>query len=868
MEWQPRREGVEQILQTLCNIENPDQKVQRTINDNLTQFKQDPEYNRYLAFILTLVDQHPNIRSCAGLILKNNIKPEMDTSEQVYVKNQIVKVIGDPNSAVRRVGGSLITTIIGVGSIGGWDGILHFLVNCLKNSDRNVVDGAFYALSLICEDHHYELDSEHCGRPLNFLLPIFLEFFKNDQPELRYYAISCILRCIHFLPHPFVLHLDIFMQGFFYLSRDSEAKIRSSVVNAFVILVKEEETVNLVKNYLPRMMEVILRCMKEDNPDLIFPATEFWKCISEHEQICVDYVTSVLPELLSVLLVRMMYSEQEVLSLSGGNDSHLPDEPQNIKPVMWGPKDEGDNLNDVSNWTIRKSSAETLDFLSRPFYVGFSEVLLPLIELGLKSSNWLHKESAILALGCIAHGQQHVVTAHLPVLVAYLFDSTNDSHPLIRSISCWTLSRYSRWISMQEDKENYFYKLVASLLARMSDPNKEAQKVACASLAQICENSTQSLEPYAEAILTEFSKAFTFFKKNSLYVLYDAIGAIAQAMGQNLNQPKYLQLIFPPLLRIWDHISNDDTDLFPLLDCFRYIAVALKSSFIPYVQPIFSRCLHLIRVTLEEHPKSAPNDPDRQFLICSLDMLSGLCEGVSSHIGLFVRNSDLVSLLVVVLKDPSPDYSQSSYALVGDLARHCVDTLVPVLSTIIPILIQGAHDLDMIEKSNNALWALGEIVVAVSSSKPCQLPPEILAPYLGQILKLAFSFLDDPEFPELMETCSVVIGRVTWVLPEQTLPCLPSILKTLCVSLRGLADAREKEDALKGLCTVTLLQPELVLKDFATFCDLLTSWQGSDPDLKNTIHNLLLKFKLSLANWEKITSNFSPHLKEKMKDYL
>lgn len=37
----------------------------------------------------------------------------MNKNEQVYIKNQVVKAIGDPDPTVRRTAGSLITTIIG-----------------------------------------------------------------------------------------------------------------------------------------------------------------------------------------------------------------------------------------------------------------------------------------------------------------------------------------------------------------------------------------------------------------------------------------------------------------------------------------------------------------------------------------------------------------------------------------------------------------------------------------------------------------------------------------------------------------------------------------------------------------------------------
>lgn len=69
----------------------------------------------------------------------------------------------------------------------------------------------------------------------------------------------------------------------------------------------------------------------------------------------------------------------------------------------------------------------------------------------------------------------------------------------------------------------------------------------------------------------------------------DRPGAIAEAMGPKLDEERYLSVIFPPLLHKWNSIDDDDTDLFPLLDCFQHVAMALGLSFLPYTPQVFSR---------------------------------------------------------------------------------------------------------------------------------------------------------------------------------------------------------------------------------------------------------------------------------------
>jgi transportin-1 len=48
--------------------------------------------------------------------------------------------------------------------------------------------------------------------------------------------------------------------------------------------------------------------------------------------------------------------------------------------------------------------------------------------------------------------------------------------------------------------------------------------------------------------------------------LYDAVGTLADSVGEALQVEKYVSLIMPPLIQKWEVIQDDDRDLFPLLE--------------------------------------------------------------------------------------------------------------------------------------------------------------------------------------------------------------------------------------------------------------------------------------------------------------
>lgn len=59
----------------------------------------------------------------------------------------------------------------------------------------------------------------------------------------------------------------------------------------------------------------------------------------------------------------------------------------------------------------------------------------------LVAEDWIRKEAGILALGAIADGCMAGMERYLDEVTPFLLLSLEDERPLVRSITCWTLSR-------------------------------------------------------------------------------------------------------------------------------------------------------------------------------------------------------------------------------------------------------------------------------------------------------------------------------------------------------------------------------------------------------------------------------------------
>lgn len=76
----------------------------------------------------------------------------------------------------------------------------------------NKLQGAFGALQKICEDSAERLDSDALNRPLNILIPKFLQFFQHNSPKIRSHAIACVNQFIIGRTQALMLHIDSFLQ--------------------------------------------------------------------------------------------------------------------------------------------------------------------------------------------------------------------------------------------------------------------------------------------------------------------------------------------------------------------------------------------------------------------------------------------------------------------------------------------------------------------------------------------------------------------------------------------------------------------------------------------------------------------------------
>ncbi|CAH1377804.1 unnamed protein product [Tenebrio molitor] len=808
MEWTPQQDGLREILTLLKESQSPDTATQRTVQQKLEELNKYPDFNNYLMFVLTKLNSEDEpTRSLSGLILKNNVRTHynnLQVNVTNFVKNECLQAVGDPSPLIRATVGILITTIASKGDLSSWPELLPALCTMLDSQDYNVCEGAFGALQKICEDSAEALDADTTNRPLEILIPKFLQFFNHSSPKIRSYAIGCVNQFITHRAKALMSHIDSFLTNLFHVATDDDPEVRKNVCRALVMLL--EVRLDRLIPQIENIIEYMLVRTQDGDEGVALEACEFWLSLAE-QPVCRNVLGPYLSRLIPVLVRSMKYSEIDIILLKGDveEDESVPDRDEDIRPRFHKSKttikansttqngtnpengtvetdddfDDGDDGDDgsLSDWNLRKCSAAALDVLANVFREDLLPILTPILKETLFHQDWNIKESGILALGAIAEGCMSGMINYLPELIPYLFSCLNDKKALVRAITCWTLSRYSHWV-VSQPHDLYLKPLMTELLKKILDGNKRVQEAACSAFATLEEEACTELVPYLGFILETLVFAFSKYQHKNLLILYDAIGTLADSVGHHLNKPDFINMLMPPLIQKWNILKDEDKDLFPLLECLSSIATALQSGFLPYCEPVYCRCVSLVQHTLYLQMANLQNPdqfdaPDKDFMIVALDLLSGLAEGLDGHIEKLVQNSNIMELLHHCMQDSMPEVRQSSFALLGDLTKACFQHVRPRIPDFLPILGQNLNP-EYISVCNNATWAIGEISIKFGAET---------RHYIPLVLSQLIEIINRPNTPKtLSENTAITIGRLGFVCPHDVAPMLQQFVRQWSVN--------------------------------------------------------------------------------------
>jgi transportin-1 len=607
--------------------------------------------------------------------------------------------------------------------------------------------------------------------------------------------------------------------------------------------------------------------------ELNFTAAEFFLYLiddDEEDFVKIHHIFSLLEGNLKLLLPYILYymnlapNDINGMDNKSKTESHH-DEDQDESTQCDTSVIEGYN----PNWTLRQCCAKFLDKISALFPEPVLDVIKPYLQDNMQNSEWNVKERSILALGAIANGCNSLLKQHLSALIPFLIRELQNPHKLVRAISLWTLSRFTKFImidNLSENANELFKDYLSETLKRFLDLEVIVQDAACTAFASMIQTEKGSLEPYLYDIFKIIVNVFELYQGTSLLTLYDIISVLTENYAEHFKNTELIGSLVNCIVKKWYKILNsEDREQYitPIVDMFCSI---LKVSQIKseYINDFLKDSLRLIEMSLNNFNDS--KEMDKEVVIKCFDLVSTLCQTNAESIKNHDNKNKIIELIYRILDTGDNYLKHHIIILISEIANIDAELIKPRLDATMNYLIHNLElplnkfntlEVEKISVCNNSTWTLGLIAISLQQDITRYIP-SIME---GLVKLLSFTKLNR----SLAQNISICIGRLSLIDPTTISEYLDNFIKQFCLSLRSVKNTKEKQDAYRGLSSAIMQNPGGIVKHFAFFCDAICQYDDSPIDIENIFQNLIYSYKSTLGeNWFQCIENFPEKLQRKM----
>lgn len=896
--WTPDPNVAAQLRDVFKMTLSRERRDQVSAQEMLAQAKKQPEMENYLVELLVGDgDATSDVRAAAGILLKNLVLRPSD-SDRKYLKEHILRGLLSQDTLVRNITGNVITSLFVSSGVSGWPEALPQLLELAGSGEAalGTREAALLAVLKIVEDAKWGL-----GEAADYIITGLLRLpgtGPQGPAKLVALQVHCLTLFVPTKEQRLMVVLDDYLQMLFALASHASPDVRKNVCTGFLLVVEARPD-----KLVPHMSGVVDYCLHsvQDEDELVaMEACEFLLAVAEAPQQALGQVfRAKMPEILPVLLSKMEYLEEEQFLIAvqdERDDAREADKAEDVRPAVARLKEghsagkKGDNsesggaggsadsdddsesdddsdLEDLDLWNLRRCAASTLDALSIEFPDDVIHHLLPILQEKIVSPSWPVREAAILAFGAISKLCIDLAADKLPTLVPYLVDRLKDPETRVRQISCWTIAKYSLWVAAEAHDggqySNYFQPTFEAVVTCALDAKKLVQEAACLALAEFIEKSdVELIAYYVGPLVNHFARCFAVYQRKNMMMLYDTVLTFVEKLGRAefLSDPSHAQTLLPPLFQNWELLQDDDTALWPLLECMLVVAATMEEAFAPYAVPVYQRATKILEnaIALNRQADTHPEieAPEKDFIVTALDLVDGLVQGLKGHFAELAHTENLMHIVLLCLEDQDEDVRQLAYALCGDLAIHaCKQTIEPVFGQIALCAGNEIHNYSYatFPVTNNAIWLFGEMVLRVDAL--------LVRPVLQNMVNLLVPVLNLTDTQQLVvENAAICLGRLGLAGGAEVLsPRLPELIYLWCAQMMTVAENEEKETAFLGMLNVVQTNPDNGFgglanqqgrKNLAVFLSCIGNYLSPPENLRSLFGNFVHSYKLLLgANW-------------------
>ncbi|KAJ7026728.1 armadillo-type protein [Mycena alexandri] len=480
------------------------QKLENASRDNY------PEYMLMLSTVLVDENSPIHVRNAAGLALKNTLTAResgraqeysnrwmnLSTEAKTKIKNDALLTLGSSSQKAGAFASQVVAAIAAVElPVGHWGDLIEILLGFINTQTNvNLRIATLQTIGFICES----IKPEILTLRANEILTAVIHGARKEEPstEVQLAAIHALYNSLEFVRDNFEREgeRNYIMQVVCEATQNSAVAVQ---VGAF------ENLVRIMGLYYDKMgfyMEQALFGltvvgMKHPDERVALQAVEFWSTVCE-EEVDLNIEAQEAQE----------YGETPETESKNFAKIALPE----IVPVLLHLLTQQEELAEEDEWNLSMAAGTCLSLLAGAVQDSVVPAVIPFIEAHIKSTDWHHREAAVMTFGSILEGPDPVVltplvSQALPLLIDMMADTNAD----VKDTVAWTLGRICDLLIQTIKPDVHLHALVSALVSGLVDEHPRIVANCCWALMNLAEQlgsfDSENDEPVATGPLSPYT---------------------------------------------------------------------------------------------------------------------------------------------------------------------------------------------------------------------------------------------------------------------------------------------------------------------------------------------------------------------------
>ncbi|KAJ7160875.1 armadillo-type protein [Mycena filopes] len=480
------------------------QKLENASRDNY------PEYMLMLSTVLVDENSPIHVRNAAGLALKNTLTARevgraqeysnrwmnLSTEAKTKIKNDALLTLASSSQKAGAFASQVVAAIAAVElPVGHWGDLIEILLGFMNSpTNVNLRIATLQTIGFICES----IKPEILTLRANEILTAVIHGARKEEPstEVQLAAIHALYNSLEFVRDNFEREgeRNYIMQVVCEATQNSAVAVQ---VGAF------ENLVRIMGLYYDKMgfyMEQALFGltvvgMKHQDERVALQAVEFWSTVCE-EEVDLNIEAQEAQE----------YGETPETESKHFAKIALPE----IVPVLLHLLTQQEELAEEDEWNLSMAAGTCLSLLAGAVQDAVVPAVIPFIEAHIKSTDWHHREAAVMTFGSILEGPDPVVltplvSQALPLLIDMMADTNAD----VKDTVAWTLGRICDLLIQTIKPDVHLHALVSALVSGLADEHPRIVANCCWALMNLAEQlgsfDTENDEPVATGPLSPYT---------------------------------------------------------------------------------------------------------------------------------------------------------------------------------------------------------------------------------------------------------------------------------------------------------------------------------------------------------------------------